>query len=321
MSNHLATEQELRRALQSLAPEDLDVSRFRQRLDGALGDQAPTRPLLPADQVGAATALAWPAAERSNRRRWTEVTVAVALAACAAVVVAALFGALSPKHSGSHGPAAKPPVPDAIRSILLPGSIVLDSYQGRGSQSFPQPARVIPPHFGYSAYGSCSGNGTLTIGQQTIIDACQAGKVTFGTSGAVTNGRLAITADSTMSWQIVLALTPDIQTNGSVQGPIDADLTGPDNPVRRSGQGSATVTFAGETPAPPAGSSYRLRLVCHGSGVTLPDLRTVEANGLQTKTCFVGHEYVWDGIRFSTPLRVRVQATADTSWTIAIDSM
>lgn len=204
--------------------------------------------------------------------------------------------------------------------MLLPGTIVLDSYAGHGSLTFAVPPRAVPAHFDYTVYGTCNGPGTLTIAQQTIIGVCD-GSGAFGTSGAVQHDRLVITADPVMSWQITLALAPDPQTNGSVQGPVDHDMTGPNNAVRQSGQGSGTVSFTGETPTPPVGTDYRLRLVCRGSGVTLPDLTSQRASGLQTKTCFAGREYVWDNVRLSTPIRIRVQAAAGTSWTIAIDSM
>jgi hypothetical protein len=204
--------------------------------------------------------------------------------------------------------------------MLLPGTIVLNTYAGHGSQTFAVSPRVVPPHFDYTAYGTCTGKGNLTIAQQTIIEVCDHGGG-FGTGGAVQNGRLVITADEATSWQITLALAPDIQTNGSLQGPVDQDLTGPNNAVRQSGEGSGTVSFTGETPAPPAGAKYRLRLVCHGSGVTLPNLTTPEVSGLQTKTCFAGHEYVWDNVRLTAPIRIRVEAAAGTTWTIAIDPM
>jgi len=98
-------------------------------------------------------------------------------------------------------------------------------------------------------------------------------------------------------------------------------MTGPNNAVRQSGQGSGTVSFTGETPAPPAGTSYRLRLICHGTGVTLPNLTSRGTAGLQTKTCFAGHEYVWDYLPLATLSRVRVEAAPGTTWTIAIESM
>lgn len=324
MSSQLATEHDLRRALRSLAPEDLDVTHFRERLDGVLAGQPHAMPQMSPDHDEATLlSMDLPGPQRRSRTRRMELGVAVALAACAAAVLALFFSAVSPGHSKRRppNPALSAPVPAAIRSMLLPGTIVLDTYAGHGSQTFVVPPRVVPPHFGYSAYGTCTGKGTLGIAQQTILKVCDPGGA-FGIGGAVQNGRLVITADSATSWQITLALAPDLQTNGSVQSPVDQDMIGPNNAVRQSGQGSSTVSFTGETPAPPAGTTYRLRLVCNGSGVTLPDLTAPRAGGaLQARTCFAGNEYVWDYLPLKAPIRIRVEAAPGTRWTIAIGSM
>lgn len=320
MSSQLPTEHDLRRALQSLAPEDIDATRFRERLDRVLATQPPATPPAPSDHDEATLlSLDWPDPRGRGR---TRLGIAVALVACAAAVVTAFLVVMAPSHSErrSPNPALTAPVPASIRSMLLPGTTILGTYQGRGSQTFVVPAREIPAHFSYSAYGTCNGEGDLSLGGQTIFDGCGSGGA-FGTGGAVQDGRLVITADEATSWQITLALAPDIQTNGTVQSPVDQDMTGPDNAVRQNGQGSGTVPFAGETPAPPAGTKYRLRLVCHGSGVTLPDLAMPGAGDLQTKTCFAGYEYVWDDVHLTAPIRIRVSAAPGTTWTIAIDSM
>ncbi len=321
MSSDSPTEQDLRLALRSRVPEDLDASRFRERLDLALGGQ-PVAPR-PADHGEAPLlSLDLPEPHRRRRARRVELGFAVALAACAAAVIT-VFALLAPGHPERRpaNPAPKPAVPSAVRAMLLPGTIILGTYAGHGSQTFVVPSRVVPPHFGYSAYGTCAGGGTLSIGQQTLYGACEPGHA-FGTGGAVLqNGRLVITAAETTSWQLTLALAPDVQSNGGLQGPVDEDMSGPDNAVRHSGQGPATVSFTGETPTPRAGTRYRLRLVCHGAGVSLPDLTTPEARGLQTKTCFAGREYVWDHVRLTPPIRIRVEAAPGTTWTIAIDSM
>jgi hypothetical protein len=327
MSSDSPTEQDLRLALRSRAPEDLDASRFRERLDLALGGQ-PVAPLpsdhgeapLPAGH-GEAPLLSLDLPEQHSRRRARRVELgfAVALAACAAAVIT-VVALLAPGHSERRpaAPAPKPPVPSAIRTMLLPGTIVLGTYAGHGSQTFVVPSRVVPPHFGYSAYGTCAGKGTLSIAQETLYHVCDSSGA-FGTGGAVQNGRLVITAAAATSWQITLALAPDIQTNGSVYGPVDEDMSGPNNAVRHSGQGPGTVSFTVETTTPLPGPRYRLRLVCHGTGVSLPDLATPSDRGLQTKTCFAGHEYVWDDVRLVRS--IRVAAAPGTTWTIAIDSM
>ncbi|HJQ01127.1 MAG TPA: hypothetical protein VJ851_05975 [Jatrophihabitans sp.] len=323
MGNQLATEQDLRHALRSLAPDDIDATRFRERLDRMLASQPPATPPLSPDHAEAMLlSTDWPDPHGRSRSRRMELGIAVALAACAAAVLALFLSVLSPEHSERRPstPALNAPVPAAIQSMLLPGTTVLDTYAGRGSQSFLVPPRVIPPHFGYEAYGTCTGGGTLRIAQQSLFGACDGGGA-FGTGGAVENGRLVITAANATSWQITLTIAPDLQTNGSVQGPVDQDMTGPDNALRQSGQGPGTVAFPGETPAPPAGTKYRLRLVCHGSGVNLPNLTTPDASGLQTKTCFAGHEYVWDYVSLPTPIRIRVDTPAGTTWTLAIGSM
>jgi hypothetical protein len=242
---------------------------------------------------------------------------------CAAAVVAVFFLVVSdgPATHRLPLPALTDPVPASVRSMLLPGTIVLATYSGQGSQTFVVPPRPVPPHFGYSAYGTCSGGGTLGILQQTMIGVCAGSGGGFGTSAAVQDGRLVITADKATTWQVTLTLAPDLQTNGSIQNPVDQDMSGPNNALRQSGQGPGTASFAGETLRPPAGTTYRLRLLCHGSGVTLPNLKTAGVSNLQTKTCFAGHEYVWTDIPLTTPARIRVEASPGTTWTIAIDSM
>jgi hypothetical protein len=323
MSSQLPTEHDLRRALRSLAPEDIDATRLRERLDLVLAKQPHATPHVPPDHDEATLlSLDWPDLRGENRTRRRELGIAVALAACVAAVVAVFLFVVSPGHSEHRppNPALNTPVPAPIRSMLLPGTIILNTYAGHGSQTFVVPPRVVPPHFGYSAYGTCSGKGTLTIAKHTIVQGCALGG-SFGTDGAVQNGRLDITADEATSWQVTLALAPDIQTNGMLQSPVDQDMSGPNNAVRHTGQGSSTVSFTGETPSPPTGTKYRLRLVCHGSGVTLPNLTTPEASGLQTKTCFAAHEYVWDYVPLTAPIRIRVEAALETTWTIVIDSM
>jgi hypothetical protein len=321
MSSQLATEHDLRRALQSLAPEDIDATGFRERLDRVLATQPPATPPGPSDQdEPTLLSLDWPDVRNRSRTRRRELGIAVALVACAAAVVAALVLVVAPGHSERRppNPALSAPVPSSIRSMLLPGTVVLNTYAGHGSRTFVVPPRVVPPHFGYFLYGTCTGKGTLTITKQTIIEGCDPGGG-FGTDGAVQNGRLDITADEATSWQITLTLAPDTQTNGLVQNPVDQDMSGPNNAVRQSGRGSSTVSFTG-APRPPA-THYRLRLVCHGTGVSLPNLTAPEASGLQTKTCFAGHEYVWDNVALTAPIRIRVAAAPGTTWTIAIDSI
>jgi hypothetical protein len=324
MSDQLPTENDLRRALRSVAPESIDATYFREHLDRVLVGQLPAAPQLPADD-GEATLLLLdlPGPQSRSRTKRIELGMAVAIAACAAVLVAVFFSVVSAGSSEHRppSPALNAAVPASIRSMLLPGTIVLHTYEGQGSQAFDVVARPVPPHFSYSAYGTCAGVGTLGIAQQTIIGVCDHGGGGFGTSGAVENGRLVITADKTTRWQVTLALAPDLQTNGSIQNPVDQDMSGPNNGVRRSGQGSSTVSFTGETPTSPARTIYRLRLLCHGSGVTLPNLTTPGIDGLQTKTCFAGHEYVWIDIPLTRPIRIHVEASPETTWTIAIDSM
>jgi hypothetical protein len=323
MISQSPTEHDLRRALQSLAPRDIDATGFRERLDRVLASQPSATPPGPSDQdEPTVLSLDWPDVRNPSRTRRRELGIAVALVACAAAVVTAFLSVLTPGHSERRppNPALSASVPTSVRSMLLPGTVVLDTYEGHGSQTFMVPPRVVPPHFGYSAYGTCTGKGTLSIAEQTVYEACNPAGA-FGTGDAVQDGRLVITAAETTSWQITLALAPDIQTNGSVQNPVDQDLTGPNNAVRQSGQGSSTVSFTDETPPLHAGAHYRLRLVCHGTGVTLPDLATPSARGLQTKTCFAGHEYVWNDVLLTAPIRIRVTAAPGTTWTIAIDSM
>ena len=311
MSEH--TEDDLRGALRSLAPEDLDVSDFRARLDATLAAE----PEQPEATDGDVTVLpvdwAAPRGHRAGR------IAAVAIAACAAAVVALLVAVLPSRTARTEKPAAPPSVPAAVRSMILPGTIVIQTYQGHGSSTFVVPSRAVPAHFSYTAYGTCSGSGKLGVGQGTLIGACDNGA--FGTDNVVEKGRLVITAQPATSWQITLTIAPEFQTNGSVQNPVDADLSGPANGVRQSGRGSSTVTFAGETPPDIPATHYRVRLVCTGNGVTLPGLAATRAKGLQTRTCFAGHEYVWDSVALTTPARVRVEATPGTTWTIAIDPM
>lgn len=324
MSHRPTLEHELRNALNSLVPQDIETTRFRERLDLALAVQ----PAQPSQAAPAAqedgdelTLLSFDPPE--PRRRRADLVAAAVVALSLAATIAVVFSVRSTDHTKPATPstAQSTTVPAAIQAMLFPGSIVLDTYRGRGSETIAVPSWVIPAHFGYSAYGTCSGPGTLGISQQMITGPCQPAGGGFGTSGAVQDGKLVITADPATTWQITLAIAPDTQTNGSVQNPFDQDLLGPDSDVRRSGRGTGTVTFPGEIPAPSPGTSYRLRLVCHGSSVTLPGLKTSEASGLQTKTCFAGYEYVWTGIHLTTPAQIRVEAPPDTTWTIAIDSM
>jgi hypothetical protein len=324
MSTSLPTENDLRSALRSLAPENTDATHFRTRLDRALASQLPAAPQLPADDREATLlTLDWPGPHGRGRTRRIERGFAITVAVCAAAVVAVFFLVVSggPAAHRPPIPALTDPVPASVRSMLLPGTIVLGTYSGRGSQDFIIPPRTVPSHFGYSAYGTCTGGDPLRIGQQAITGVCAGNGGSFGTSGAVQDGRLVITADKATTWQVTLTLAPDLQTNGSIQNPVDQDMSGPNNALRQSGQGSSTASFAGETSNPPAGTTYRLRLLCHGSGVTLPNLKTAGVSNLQTRTCFAGHEYVWTDILLTTPARIRVEASPGTTWTIAIDSM
>lgn len=323
MSDHLTTEDDLRDALHALAPEDLEVSDFRQRLDRSLAAESDKRPDRPAgDGEVMLLPVGWaePRGRRHGRR--VELTTAIAIAVCAAAVAALLLVILPVDNSGrsTSTPATAPTVPNSVRPLLLPGTIIIATFEGTGSRTFDVASRPLPAHFAYTAYGNCTGGGSLGIAQQTITGSCQ-GSGGFGTDNAVSNGRLSITASPATSWQITLTLAPELQTNGSVQSPVDDDLTGSDNGIRHSGQGSRTITFAGETSPVTPGARYRLRLVCAGAGVTLPGLSARDMKGLQTKTCFAGREYVWDDVRLTTPARVRVEATPGTTWTIAIDSM
>ncbi len=307
------TEQDLRGALQSLVPEDLDVRDFRSRIDRLISEEPAAAPgPTPEHEV----VLLEPF-DRPQLRRSSRVIAVATVAACAAAVLAIAIAVL-PGRTDRHTPrpAASPTAPASIKSLLYPGTVVLHTYTGQGSQLYQVAHHTLAAYTEYAVYGTCRGGGTLTISKQTLINECL-GSGGFGTSPVVENGRLAITAVANTSWQLTLVIEPEARTNGSVQSPVDADMTGPDNGVRDSGHGSSSVRFTGKTPT----TNYRVRLVCHGSGVALPGLTASRAKGLSTRTCFAGREYVWTSVRLTMPATVRIEASDDTTWTISIDSM
>ena len=316
MANDLPSERDLRDALRTLVPDDLDAADFRARLDLLLAE-SPAEPAGPPAEHPEPddTVPLQPIELAPRRRRPSRAALVAIMAACAAAVVAVAIAVVPHGRDSRPAPlAASPSVPAPIRSMLYPGTVVLHTYRGHGSQTIEVPSRTIPAHFGYTVYGTCSGGGSLDI-NGAILPTCTQGSG-FGDGPALDHGRIVVTAKQGTTWELTLTLAPDTRTNGSVQTPVDSDLLGPDGISRASGRGSGTATF---TEGPASDSTYSVRLVCRGSGVTLPDLDAQNAKGLSTKTCFAGSEYVWQGVRITAPIRVRVVAAPGTTWTIVID--
>lgn len=313
------SEQDLRDALRSLVPDDLDAGDFRARFDALVAQRSDALP--DDDTIERAVPDVTPISVARSGRRARLGRAASLLTAAA--VVAALVGlvfAVRPTDRHRPRPGSDTSVSSAIREALLPGTIVLKSFRGRGSATLAVPSPTVPEHFDYEALVTCSGGGSLRVHAHQLITPCRAGGV-YSMPGVFTGTKktgktLKILAGQRTSWQIAVALVPDLRTNAGLQSPVSADLRGPDNYFRRSGAGTRTVRFAQwpQSADPPAD---RVELVCHGSGVRIAGV-TSAGQGLSTNMCFAGREYVWDGVHVALPRSLRVVAAPGTTWTIAV---
>ena len=332
MTDHL-TEDDLRSALLSLAPTDLDATDFRSRLDAVMAEgtlpDTPARSVpapLETHDLDAANVLALTVPSTGLRSRRSRVALLATIAACAAAVLAIAVAVLP---DGGHGDRSRPTpassLPASLRAMALPGTVVLATYRGTGSRNVAIPAHAVPRYFEYGAFASCSGGGRLQVFDAGELQECN-GSTTFGTSAPATTRTMTITAPTRTSWTVALVIQPQTRTNGNVQSPAE-DPVGPNNGLRQSGRGSATLTFAGDDNASGTRPThYSVGLTCSGTGVHLPDLNGTSANGgspttggLITQTCFPGYEYSWQSVPLHLPHAIRITASADTRWTIFLD--
>ena len=324
------TEDNLRSALMWLAPTNLDTSVFRARLDALMIEDAQPGSLTPgpteADHFGAADVLPLTMPTSALRSRRSRIALYATIAACAAAVVAVAVAVLPGGRHGDRGrPTSATTVPATFRTMILPRTIVLQTYRGTGSRRIAIPAHAVPRHFEYGALATCSGGGRLLVFSAGELSDCN-GAVVFGTSAPASSRTMPITASSRTSWTITLIIQPQARTNGNVQSP-PSDPAGRDNGLRHNGRGSASITFAGDkNPGGTPATRYSVRLTCSGTGVRLPDLNGTATNGgpettggLVTRTCFPGHEYDWQSVPLRLPHTVRVVASAGTRWTIFLD--
>ena len=98
MSDHPTTEHDLRSALRSLAPEDLDAAPFRARVDRLLDEHSQ---LVLEDPVAESDIVLLPLdrADRPRRGRASRASLIVTTAACAAAVIAILLAVRFAGHS------------------------------------------------------------------------------------------------------------------------------------------------------------------------------------------------------------------------------
>ena len=335
MTDQLTTEDDLRAALLSRAPLDLDVTDFRARLDRMIGgtpvgttavatDAGPAGP--EPDAIGPAAgaidldAAVIPLTPSVRARRGTRARIGIALtaAACVAAIVGLVLAVLPGNNGGTHN--ATDQVPFDVRSQLLPGTIVIGTYRGTGSRDIEVPHRTVPKYFTYAVYASCSGGKDFEVLGAAVKPACSDTGL-FGTTGTPSNGAIPVRTGAATSWQVTVVIEPQLRTNGSVQSPVDQNImSGPDNGLRHSGTGTDTVHLDGAGSGAPVSTRYTVNLVCHGDGVSLPGLVDRSGTrGLDTRTCFGGRQYVWSDVRLTLPADIRVVASVGTSWTIYLD--
>jgi hypothetical protein len=327
MSDH--TETDVRAALGALVPDDLDVTDFRARLEAAVTAGAAPAPAgdtvrawsevdVDLDRPGEIVLLADIPRSTGRRRRPALVAAVAAVAAAIAGVLLAVLPSSS--HPTTPTGTDFSDAPAAIRSMLEPGTIVLHTYRGHGSQTFAIAHRTVPKYFEYTVYGTCKGD-NIAINGGTLLGFCSNAGASFGTTGVVEDGRMKVTAPAGTSWALTLTIAPQSRTNASVQTPIYSELKPPakgatPDPARADGRGTKTVTL---TEDQPSGGPYRIEMVCHGSGLSIPGLlETDTKTEPSTKTCFPGSMYLWKITKLTLPARLTIKASSSTTWTVVV---
>ena len=257
---------------------------------------------------------------RVDRRRLLGVVAVAAVAVVAVVLALSLTG-----RSSTPQPAGPPPLTPV--PTLYPGARVIDTIRGTGNADLNLDLPRVRADHEITATVICSRPETITVGGTEAMTC----PTVAGDGGTVSGPRLEVRTAADNRWAITVVDEPRTQTNGAVLTPAVDITSRRGTPLAiASGRGTRTVSFpatpAEAFPSPgvplvpgnPVTGGARIELVCQGSGVSFSS-RDHSADGQYTRTCFAGSSYEFTLTNLSSPGRLTVTASPDTTWTVQVD--